>query len=100
MQSCAPDFPRRPISRRRGSLHSSATFNAFAKCGVPLVIGLLLLGMGATALLQDIPGMHEVINGTTAGIAVLLVVFLVLPLFLVCNGFLMLRREGRRLSQG
>ncbi|RJQ77453.1 YdcF family protein [Amycolatopsis panacis] len=66
--------------------------------GVPLVLGLLLLGMGVTSMLQDIPGMHEVINGTTAGIAVLLVVFLVLPLFLVCNGFLMLRREGRRLG--
>jgi uncharacterized SAM-binding protein YcdF (DUF218 family) len=65
--------------------------------GVLLLVGLLLLSCATVFELDELPGGHDYINDDVMGMLFMLVMML-LPTFLICNGLLMIRREGRRLG--
>jgi uncharacterized SAM-binding protein YcdF (DUF218 family) len=66
--------------------------------GVLLLIGLLVLGLGLLFQYLDRPGVDTSVASELIAVLVLGALFVVLPVFLVANGVLMLRREGRRLG--
>lgn len=66
--------------------------------GVLLLIGLLVLGLGLLFQFLDSPGVDTSVAGELIELLILGSLFVVLPVFLVANGVLMVRREGRRLG--
>ncbi|MFD8500968.1 YdcF family protein [Amycolatopsis sp. NPDC059657] len=65
--------------------------------GVLLLIGLLLLTFGLLDVLSRLPGGHDLV-ATLVPAVFMLTLFGALPAFLLANGMLMFRREGRRLG--
>jgi uncharacterized SAM-binding protein YcdF (DUF218 family) len=66
--------------------------------GVYLMIALFFFLIGLMLELMEIPVIDGVLTANLVALGTMFAVLVVLPVFLVANGVLMLRREGRRLG--